>query len=187
MTLAVNDLLTVFGMALLGRGHLSYLLNNFTLQKMLYTVCEEAASEAYKGTYHLGKGGWPHFRAEVPLQYGCRLQERERRSWGCGVVCMWTATAQLPGTVEAGRAAGPSPAHLGAFAGQLGALNDFASAEENLSGSACIIGLCRPQPSNESLVVGRAHEPSALLAASSALQHRNEYMGLYAIHILKKP
>lgn len=64
MTLAVNDLLTVFGMALLGRGHLSYLLNNFTLQKMLYTVCEEAASEAYKGTYHLGKGGWPHFRAE---------------------------------------------------------------------------------------------------------------------------
>lgn len=87
---------------------------------------------------------------------------------------MWTATAQLPGTVEAGRAAGPSPAHLGAFAGQLGALNDFASAEENLSGSACVIGLCRPQPSNESLVVGRAHEPSALLAASSALQHRNE-------------
>lgn len=49
MTLAVNDLLTVFGMALPGRGHSSYLLGNFTLQKMLYAGCEEAASEAYKG------------------------------------------------------------------------------------------------------------------------------------------
>lgn len=46
MTLAVNDLLTVFGMALQGRGHSSYLFSNFTLQKMLDTGCEEAVSEA---------------------------------------------------------------------------------------------------------------------------------------------
>lgn len=46
MTLAVNDLLTIFGMALPGREHSSYLFSNFTLQKMLDTGCEEAASEA---------------------------------------------------------------------------------------------------------------------------------------------
>lgn len=46
MTLAVNDLLIVFGMALQGRGHLSYLFSNFTLQKMLDPGCEEAVSEA---------------------------------------------------------------------------------------------------------------------------------------------
>lgn len=44
MTLVVNDLLTVFGMALPGRGHSSYLFSNFTLQKMLDTGCEEAVS-----------------------------------------------------------------------------------------------------------------------------------------------
>lgn len=46
MTLAVNDLLTVFGVALQGRGHSSYLFSNFTLQKMLDTGCEEVVSEA---------------------------------------------------------------------------------------------------------------------------------------------
>lgn len=47
MTLAVNDLLTVFGMALLGRGHSSCLFSNSTLWKeMLDTGCKEAASEA---------------------------------------------------------------------------------------------------------------------------------------------
>lgn len=43
MTLAVNDLLTVFGMALVGRGHSSCLFNNFALRK---EALEEAASEA---------------------------------------------------------------------------------------------------------------------------------------------
>lgn len=33
MTLAVNDLLTVFGMAPVGRGHSSRLFSNFTLGK----------------------------------------------------------------------------------------------------------------------------------------------------------
>lgn len=47
MTLAVNDLLTVFGMAPVGRGHSSCLFSNFTLSKeRLDTVCEEAASKA---------------------------------------------------------------------------------------------------------------------------------------------
>lgn len=46
MTLVVNDLLTVLGMALVGREHSSCLFSNFTLWKeMLDTGCKEAASE----------------------------------------------------------------------------------------------------------------------------------------------
>lgn len=41
-----QDDLTVFGVALMGRGHLSCLFRNLRLQKeMLDTGCEEAASE----------------------------------------------------------------------------------------------------------------------------------------------
>lgn len=82
--------------------------------------------QRYKGTEHLGEGGgWPHFRRGITpsvwMQNDPDRRKASAEAGGVGWACLWTATAQLPGAVEAGKSSCSLPAHLGAFAGQLGA------------------------------------------------------------------
>lgn len=90
---------------------------------------------------------------------GSRLKKRGCRSWGCGL--MWTATAQLPGAVEAGKSSWSLPSTLGCILPGSWELNGFASAEENLSRSTCGTGLCRPQHRTAAWWWGRHICPAA--------------------------
>lgn len=98
---------------------------------------------------------------------GFSLQKRKMQKLGVwanvGLICMWTATAQLPCAVEAGKSSWCLPSTLGCVLPGSWELNGFASAEENLFLSTCVTGLCRPRHSNRGLTVGRVQGPAALL------------------------
>lgn len=128
MTLAVNDLLIVFCMALVGKRHSSHLFSNFKLQKeersriMGPCIQEEGASVP---------GGLPRSLDAVRKLRG-RWGWRARRWFRVGV-CAVAAAPQLRGAVEAGKSSWSLTSAPGWLWRRSWKLNGFSSAGESSS------------------------------------------------------
>lgn len=135
MTLAVNDLLRVFCMALVGRGHSSHLFSNFILRKEEWSsimgpcIREEGASIS---------GG---------LARSLHTMQKRRGRWGCFRVgvCAVAAAPQLPGVVQAEKSSWSLTSAPGWLLRRSWKLNGFSSAEESSSLGTRAAVLCRPQ------------------------------------------